>query len=430
MTGTMTERAGGLDRAALRTRAAATATEVAGRLTDPGETAAAACSWSASGLDEGHPGVALLFAELSHHDPRHRPAVHAHLKAAVAGLPYALQGGLYAGVPALVFAAHTARQAPEDYAGLLHQLDPVVVRAVRARLDEDRRRLTARRAGLGFPAYDLISGLTGLTGLLLARRPADDPTLTEAVTHLLRLLEPLPREGVPVPGWWTPGGHRGDDDAEFPDGHLNFGVAHGITGVLSVLVTAHQAQVPAPGIGEAVADLAALLLERRTADGRWPAVVPLADFTAGRTAHAGRSAWCYGTPGVAAVLHRAGVALDRPDWRRTAVDAALRDLGEPLGVGDPGICHGWAGLLHLATVLRHASGDARFAALQDRFAARALDAHDPDRPFGFGWAATDTDEVVNCAGLLTGASGIALALHAYATGAPPAGGWDAALLLS
>ncbi|WP_405748095.1 hypothetical protein [Streptomyces sp. NBC_01525] len=47
-----------------------------------------------------------------------------------------------------------------------------------------------------------------------------------------------------------------------------------------------------------------------------------------------------------------------------------------------------------------------------------------------GGPARDTDGVVNGAGLLTGASGVALALHAYAIDAPPASGWDAALLLS
>ncbi|MEU3708623.1 lanthionine synthetase C family protein [Streptomyces catenulae] len=418
------------DPAPLRDRAATTVRELADRLGDPRRVAELSDTWSPLSLSEGHPGVALLFAELADQDPAHRPTVHAHLAAAVAALPGPVRSGLYHGVPALTFAAHAARRVPEDYAGLLQRLDPAVDGAVRALLDEDGARLAERRAGLPFPDVDLVSGLAGLTALLLARRPGDDGTPVAAVTHLLRVLEPLPRDGELVPGWWSPGGHRGDDSTHFPDGHLNFGVAHGIPGILAVLVAAHRAAVPVAGLPDAITQTAELLLDRRTTEGLWPAVVPLKTFTAGGTAGAARTAWCYGTPGVAAVLHRAGTALDRPDWCRTAVDAALRDLTEPFGVTDPGICHGWAGLLHLAAVLGHASGDARFIPLQHRFAAHILDAYDPDLPFGFGWEGKEPTPVVNGAGLLTGAAGIALALHTYATEAPPASGWDGALLLS
>ncbi|MFF9479567.1 lanthionine synthetase C family protein [Streptomyces sp. NPDC014733] len=421
---------GDRDPVALRTAATEAVGEVAERLADPRKVADTADFWIPQALSDGHSGMALFFAELAHQDPAHRATAHAHLAACVAALPGRPGDGLYHGAPALAFAAHTARRAPDDYAGLLARLDPAVDGAVRALLQQDRARLAERRAGLPFSVYDLIGGLAGLTRLLLARRPADDPTLTGAVAHLLRILEPLPRDGTLVPGWWSPGGTDGRADENFPDGHLNFGVAHGITGVLSVLVTAHRAQVPAPGLGDGIHHIAELLLARRTEDGRWPSLLPLADFTAGRGGPPGRSAWCYGTPGVAAVLHRAGEALDRPDWRQAAVDAALLDLADPSGVGDAGICHGWAGLLYLATVLGHASGDARFTALQDRFAARTLDFADPARPFVFGGDPAKKTGGANCAGLLTGAAGTTLALHAYATGAPSAGGWDAALLLS
>ncbi|GAA3183530.1 MULTISPECIES: lanthionine synthetase C family protein [Streptomyces] len=421
---------GAPDLVALRSRATEVTGEVAARLADPRKVADTADFWIPLALNDGHSGMALLFGELARKDPAHRPTVHAHLAACAAALPGRPGAGLYHEVPALTFAAHTARRVPDDYAGLLARLDPAVDAAVRALLEQDRARLAERRAGLPFSVYDATAGLAGLTRLLLARRPADDATLTAAVAHLLRLLTPLPRDGASVPGWWTPLGSHGRADENLPDGHLNFGVAHGITGVLSALVTAHRAQVPVPGIDDGIRNIAELLMARRTADGRWPALIPLADFTAGRTPHPGRSAWCYGTPGVAAVLHRAGEALERPDWRRAAVDAALLDLAEPSGVGDAGICHGWAGLLHLTTVLGHASGDSRFAALQDRFAARTLDAYDPGRPFGFGQDPAAGAGGANSAGLLTGAAGIALALHAYAAGAPPAGGWDAALLLS
>ncbi|WP_327156852.1 lanthionine synthetase C family protein [Streptomyces tubercidicus] len=420
------------DPAALRSRAAAVVAELADRLADPRRVASAADEWSALGLGNGHPGVALLFAELAHRDPAHRPTVHAHLAAAVAQLPATAGRGLYTGVPALAFAAHTARRTPEDYAGLLSRLDPALERAARTLLDRDRARLAERRDGAHFSAYDLTTGLAGYARLLLARRSEHGGVLGEVLAHLTRFAEPLWPAGRRVPGWWSPGGPTLGSDGDYPHGHVNFGLAHGAPGILAVLAAALRAGVPVPGLRAAVTGLGEQLLAHRTADGRWPAVIPLPEFLAGTVPEPGGSGWCYGTPGVAGALSQAAEALDRSDWGRTAVDAAVLDLAAPRAVVDTGLCHGWAGLLHLCGVLARTSADPRLSGQRDRLAARVLDAYDPRLPFGFRAGGPGTPHgqgTGHHAGMLTGAAGIALALHAYATDAPPATDWDLALAL-
>ncbi|MEV0274843.1 lanthionine synthetase C family protein [Streptomyces sp. NPDC050610] len=432
----------------LRARAAEVAAELASRLADPERTASAvstasatstasaasasstssaASAWSPLSLDGGHPGVALLFAELAHHDPALRASAHAHLAAAAAHLPGPAATALYHGVPALAFAAHTARRTPQGYGGLFERLDPVLDRALRRALKGERDRLEQGRAGVPCSRYDLANGVTGLTRLLLSRRAEHHDTLAEALSYLVRLARPLPVNGEPAPGWWSPSGPSGDPtpDPAYPRGHVNFGLAHGISGPLAVLSAALRAGVHVPGARRAVAALARELLAHRTGEGGWPALMPLERYGAAPPPPA-RTAWCYGTPGTAVALFRAGQALDRADLRRTAVEALAADLDHPRRVTDNALCHGRAGLLHICRVMAAESGSARLAARGDALAARLLADYDARRPYGYRFE----NGVENRVGLLTGAAGIALSLHAYATDARPASGWDAALLVS
>ncbi|KOG87155.1 hypothetical protein ADK38_27025, partial [Streptomyces varsoviensis] len=91
--------------------------DLAERLIDPEYVAAAATApgnvdqhpgspqasppWRPLGLGESHAGVALLCAELSHHDSRLRRAAHAHLAAAARGLRRPAGAGLFGGTASL-----------------------------------------------------------------------------------------------------------------------------------------------------------------------------------------------------------------------------------------------------------------------------------------------------------------------------------------
>ncbi|WP_405743225.1 lanthionine synthetase C family protein [Streptomyces sp. NBC_01525] len=477
---------------AVRSRAAEVAYEIAGRLADPERTAEAFPDLAPLGLDHGYPALALLHSELAHGKPELRGAAHAHLGAAAARLSGRTAQGLYHGAPALALAAHAARRTPHDYAALLTRLDAALDRLVDRALEPERARLDAGRPGVSFLRFDLISGVSGLARLLLLRREAHEDALAEALGHLVRLARPLVLDGTSVPGWWSPGGPRtpGGVDPQYPRGHVNFGLAHGISGPLAVLSAALHDGVPVPGLHEAVTGLTAELLAHRTEGGGWPALIPLERYGA-EPPEPGRTAWCYGTPGTAAALHQAGRALGDAGLCTLAADALADDLDRPRGVADHAFCHGHAGLLHLCHTLTEDTPHPRLAAHRDALAARLVAAYDPELPYGFpGAAATESPDLPYGSrgtaaeegpddpdlpygsrgtadpeepnapdlpygsrdaatpdgpatprpvvapsaapagpGLLTGAAGIALALHAYATDAPPRTPWDAAFLL-
>jgi hypothetical protein len=141
---------------------------------------------------------------------------------------------------------------------------------------------------------------------------------------------------------------------------------------------------------------------------------------------------------VSRALWLAGRALDRADWRRHATDALAAALLTPRQVVDHSLCHGTAGLLRITARMAADSGDERLAARLPMLAGALLAGYDAEAPFGYRQprsvaGAAGPAEVParssNRAGFLDGAAGIALALHGYATGLPPATPWDAALLL-
>jgi hypothetical protein len=401
---------------------------VATALANPAAVSAAVTAtggdrWVPLSLTDGHPAIALLYAELARADGAHRRTAHAHL---AAGLTHAGEPvfGLFHGPAALAFAAARAAQRAADYAGLLGVLDDRLAAWTARRLAPELERIAARTPGTAFAAYDVVSGVTGVARYLL-QRGHHDP-VQEVLNYLVALSEPVGE----LPGWWvghTPSPHGPSDHA--PSGHANSGLAHGVPGPLALLALAWRAGVRAPGQAAAADRIAGWLLEWSDVDnhGRyWPAGLDRVQLRDRPEPLApARTGWCYGTPGVARALQLAGDAFDRPDWTATAVDALGAMLRRPpsgYGVSDAGLCHGWAGLLHITGTVARETGSTDLLAGADRLAARVVAAHEPDRPFGFR---IDGEDV---AGFLEGAAGTALALQAWRTGGT--GGWDAALLVA
>ncbi|MFI6576554.1 lanthionine synthetase C family protein [Nocardiopsis sp. NPDC050513] len=374
-------------------------------------------------LDQGRPGIALLFAELGRTDADFRSTAHAWLSDTGRGVRVANEDGLYQGAAAMAFALNAA--GPRDYRDALDLLDDIIVGRVRALVQEGRERRRSGVHGVRMRAYDLISGATGL-GVHLLYRGSAPSDLRALLSYLVELTEPVRnRRGQLIPGWWTPDSPTPTRPTPYRQGHVNLGVAHGVSGPLALLAQAWIEEVRVPGHSEAITRLTHWLMRWSPGTQRagewqgWPGIV-VPDGADGRFRSPGppqRPVWCYGTVGIAGALHIAGVALSRPEWMSVAVDglvkvldnAALTDL-----ITDPSLCHGWAGVLHVSWRVAHTSGDSR---IRERLpaVARAVMNHPEfeSAPSGF----------------LTGLAGIALALHTFATNAEPLSGWDRCLAL-
>jgi hypothetical protein len=280
-------------------------------------------------------------------------------------------------------------------------------------------------------AYDLISGYVGLAVPVLQRiadgkpSPSSEALARNILDHLERLARPM-ASGL---SWHTPPELLPEwQRALAPDGYTNLGLAHGIPGIVAILARYIAADLDA-GRARVLLDGAVAYLRsvaRPQVGSRYPAWLPSAGSDT-----LSRVAWCYGDLGVSVALMSAATATHRDDWRTFALELAHGMAARPFEasqVVDTGLCHGAAGVAHLFNRLAQASGDHALAGVADTWFGRTIAMRRSDPIAGFP-RAIPVDGVVSfepAPDLLTGAIGVALALHAAISPIEPA--WDQLLL--
>jgi hypothetical protein len=424
------------------------AREVSARVTDPARVRAATVAashqtnfpqtvrWDPIGVAEGDAGVAMLcgYLDACFPDEGWDAVGHRLLDSCVSALERVGVGhsGLFGGLSGLALAALTLSRAGRRYQRLLRHLD----RALLPSAIEQADALASRRGGLAVGDFDLVTGVTGVGAYLLARK--HERGVMEALRRTLGALVWLAGSDGDMPRWWTPRALLAGEDMvrEFPDGNLNCGLAHGIPGPLALLALASREGVEVEGQATAMREIAEWLVEQRIEDEwgvNWPSAVPaLGRGLAGPGAppRPTRSAWCYGSPGIACALWLAGSALADSDLCSLAVDAIEAVHRRPLSarnIDSPTFCHGVAGLLQITLRFAQATGTPMFADAADALAAQLLAAYEPGRLLGYA-ALEPGGNPVDRAGVLDGAAGVAMVLLAAGTDAEPS--WDRLFLLA
>lgn len=385
-----------------------------------GEVPPGGRSWPQS-LAGGASGIALLHVERARAGFGDWHIAHTWLSAAVNGeVSAAANANLFFGAPALAYVLHIAADASGRYRRVLAGLDEATLALTRARLAEAHRRID--RAELPeMREFDLIRGLTGLGAYHLSRRPEHQIT-RDVLSYLVRLAEPLSGQDT-LPPWWTSVAPNGEPSSEYPHGHGNLGLSHGIGSAMAVMSLALLRDVTVPGLAQAVARICAFTDQWRQDDDHgswWPGLITIEQV---REKHIDppqrpRPSWCYGVAGTARAQQLAGMALRDTARKQTAENAmlaALRDPAQLALLADVGLCHGTAGLLLAAWRMATDASTPEIAAHLPQLTARLIDALD----------ASDGNPE-----LLDGAAGAALALHTVGTGAAPAPHWDAFLALA
>jgi hypothetical protein len=391
-------------------------------------------------LAYGAPGIALLHIELAARGERPWARAH-HWLAYATGRPVASgpDSHPFYGAPAVAHALACAADAiPGSYGRALEALDTVIRADARARLATAHARIDAG-ALPALAEFDTIRGLAG-TGSYLLRRDGDGDLVRGLLDYMVRLTEPVKspwkdQDGMLLPGWWTATGPSGRVQGAFPRGHGNNGLAHGIAGPLALLSAAALRGVTVDGHHNAIVRILAWFDRCLTGTGSgpaWPYTITDADRAASRThpTAAARPSWCYGAAGIARAQQLAALALGdthRRDTAETILARALTDPRQRQATTDSSLCHGFAGLAHLAAA---AAADAS-PGNAGRLAAVIPGPLDAVHPPGGGSrdaAAAMVHQAAAPAHFLEGAAGIALAVLAPATGAPACTGWDGCLL--
>ena len=311
-------------------------------------------SWPQS-LAGGAAGIALLHVERARSGRADWAVAHAWLSEAVRGeVTAAANASLYFGAPALAFTLHIAASSTGRYHRALATLDDATLTVTRARLAQAHVRID-RAEQPELREFDVIRGLAGLGAYHLSRHP-DHQVTRDVLAYLVRLTEPLPgADGLPP--WWTSVAPNGEPSPDYPDGHGNFGLSHGIGSVLAVLSLAMLRGLAVPGMADAAGRICDWTDQwRHGTTGNapwWPGFITIEQSRDQRVDPGlrPRPSWCYGVAGTARAQQLAGMALRDPA-RQEAAEAAmlavLRDPAELARLRETGLCHGTAGLLHAA----------------------------------------------------------------------------------
>jgi lantibiotic biosynthesis protein len=406
--------------AAARTRAGEAVLEIARDLRRPETVLASVSVRAAPTLCYGLAGTALLHACLSGAEPGSAETAAAHWEAAARLLGKAPADGIHTGPGALAasLVIGTGYLPRNDTHRALLRRATAWLSARASALARHHDERIAHEQATPWPVYDAIKGLAGIGRVLLAAHnrghgPEAEPGLRAALSALSHLiLTPIGTR----PGWWLPAALHPPTVSIPASGAATTGLAHGIAGPLAFLAAAHRAGHTVPGQSEAIQAAADWLLVWQTPEHTWAPHISGSALDGGpeaATTHvAGRTtAWCYGTPGIAAALAGAGHALGLPALGRAA-DVAMGALAarppEDWDIEGTALCHGSAGVLHSAVRLS-------CRPLADRAVHPTLAGAVSARPYGF----------------LTGRTGTALTLaHLGGLLPEPADPWDCLLLQS
>lgn len=378
-------------------------------------------TWNPVSLAHGHPGVALAAALAARHDQSWLTYAHGHITAAMRAMPGMISTGLHCGPASVLAAVVGCRRAGAGYPALHDKL----VRWVAEDLLTRVRRETERRAegpGVPWQSYDIVSGIGGLVRLLVVclvdgGMPEETANIVRTAVHagtghLAAVLRPVTVDGYEVPGWWVPSHLQPvpEDEAAYPRGDFNAGLAHGVAGPLAVLTAADRHGFAAAGTADSVRYGARWLADKALRDSAgpyWPCRVSFGEETGlARGPVITRSAWCYGAAGVSVALHAAGEHWQRPDWcalAESGITSVFERPRQDWALEGPTVCHGTAGLLAAVNLVGVAGRDA------DLLAAELAEDFDDTAPFGHRHAVRGTDGL-DVAGLLEGSAGIACVL--------------------
>ncbi|MBS1663684.1 MAG: lanthionine synthetase C family protein [Bacteroidetes bacterium] len=271
--------------------------------------------------------------------------------------------------------------------------------------------------------WDPLHGLVGL-GIYFLERYKE----TGESKYLERIVDQLSALAVDEDSgkvWVTPGYRHYSVD------NYNFGMAHGMPGLLSFLAEVYTLGIRRNVIGDLVTSCCTFLLDHYQIDGEhygFPASIQLKPEP---TPLPSRNGWCYGDLGVAIALIHCGRALTRGDWVLLGTEIALKTTQIPFeaaGCGDASFCHGAVGLVHQYYRLFRSTRDIRFKDAADRWLSFMQEKYYRPDAYPGGYAHRKYDEStgsysdVPSYGLLEGITGIGLVFLSCDAGVLP--DWD------
>ena len=333
--------------------------------------------------------------------------------------------GLFEGFTGIAFAAFYLSRFGTRYKKIIHQIDAIYLPEIEKKA-ENLISLSNDNDGYYSSDFDVISGLSGITGYLLLRK--DNPKVLSCLQQVVAALCKISRIKKGIPLFRTPGNKAvGTLAQSFPQGFIDCGLSHGIAGPISALSMVSQEGLGNPEIRQIVYEATEWLIRQQVDDKwgvNWPAAIPLNSVSYALENSffllpnkPTKTAWCYGIPGIANTLWLAGSVFEEKSWIDSSVVAMKSALERPKVkryINSYGtFCHGIAGLLFITYLFYLRTNDSYFQSAIQPLIDQQLELFAQDSQSGYMRIDFDGKQHIDFT-ILDGAAGAALTLLSIA----------------
>ncbi|NLY46782.1 MAG: lanthionine synthetase C family protein, partial [Tissierella sp.] len=176
---------------------------------------------------------------------------------------------------------------------------------------------------------------------------------------------------------------RDDGKPEFPNGNINFGLAHGMIGPLIALTKACNKGVMVEGMEYAINRLFELYdkfkIYKNNNIAAWPTQLSFEDYIKGKFSDNLRpimASWCYGNIGIARGLQKSAKYMNYAQKEKVYIEDLVNIFNQPVdqyNLYEAILCHGYASVLCIRMMTYRDSKDKRFIELVEKDIESILD---------------------------------------------------------
>lgn len=324
---------------------------------------------------------------------------------------------MFSGLTGIAFAINQVSHQRRNYSNILDQLDSRIIQLL-------PRFLSNNRVGKTNPGiYDVVQGYSGI-GRYLLSISNQNKNAQELLIQILRLIENEQLSKVDELCWWVPNEFQflKRDKELYPNGNLNFGLAHGMLGPMSLYALSAQQGIKTEKCEQTLKSMYEYLMsfsQKDTTGYTFPMRLAVEQVSIMDTLNTYvKNGWCYGNTDFYNTLYLIGSALHDKDILATSTEVLVSILNQSNSdLVSPTFCHGLSG--HLAFLLKaydRTPSDYLMMKI-DEIAQRIFSFYKSSNVYGFQDIETDESQqyVFNNFGLLNGEVGILLVLSDYLT---------------
>lgn len=344
----------------------------------------------------------------------------------------------------MALSTYIASHNGERYKNFLNTLESLIFQNISSLIDlveEKYKNERSSKANL----YDVIEGLAGIGRyiLLTSTSKYTNELLCKINTCLINMLNEVYIHDSKLPGWYISNANLSSDLEKelYPKGNFNYSLAHGISGILSLLSLSYIKGIKVTGQKETINNMVSWILNLQNKDmygPYWEGRISLEDYMSNTLidSQPKRESWCYGSPGISRAIYLGGKALNQDDVCEKSLEVFKTIFSRPRdlwALDSSSFCHGKAGFLQILIRMYKDTNDDIFKEPIGYLACEIIKQYDNSLAFGYhdiepNSGIANKKQYVNKPGLLEGAIGVALSLMSLKRTSEPT--WDSAFLIS